>query len=121
MGEYEIKVDTKKNRMVLKLGGFFSDEELKGIMGEIMGEFDKLKPGFALVSDLARFKPASPKGAAEIMKAQKALKEKEMGRVIRVVGSNVLASKQISRNAKRAGYSAETASSIEEAMQMLDN
>lgn len=121
MGEFELKVNPSKNRVVLRLAGFFSDDEIKEFVETSLGELDKLKPGMALISDISNFKPASPKGAKELLTAQKILKEKGVDRIIRVAGSNVLGKKQLDRQAKQAGYSTDMASSVEEAEKMLDD
>ncbi|MDY6864726.1 MAG: hypothetical protein SVY15_01960 [Halobacteriota archaeon] len=121
MGKYEIRTDVTKNRMYLKLAGFFHEEEIAGDIDIILEEVKKLKPGYDAVSEINEFKPASPKAAAAMMKAQKALKESGLNRIIRVSGSNVLGRKQFERSGKEAGYSADTASSVEEADRMLDN
>lgn len=119
MGKFETRIDVSKNRMILKMDGFFSDEELKKCVDEIFGEIEKLRPGFDIINDITGFKPASPKGAKEMLRAQSVIKEKGMGKIIRVVGSSVLGKKQFDRNAKQVGYSAETAPSIEAAEKML--
>lgn len=79
-----------------------------------------MRPGFAIINDISEFKPASPKAAAAMMKAQKTLKESRLNRIIRVSGSNVLARKLFERSGKEAGYSADTVSSVEEADKMLN-
>lgn len=120
MGEYEIRTDATKNRMYIKLAGFFQEEEIKVAIDDILDQINKLKPGYDAVSEISDFKPASPKVATLMMKAQKALKESGMGRIIRVSGSNVLARKQFERSGKEAGYDADMANSVEEADRILD-
>ena len=122
MGDYEIRIDTKKNRAVLRLSGFFTDDEIKELVKEVgdQGLIDQLKPGFDVINDIRTFKPASPKGAKELFGIQSQIKEIGVGRIIRIVGSDVLGKKQFDRNSKQAGYKAAVASSIEEAEKMLD-
>ena len=123
MGDYEIRIDTKKNRAILRLSGFFTDDEIKELVKEVGdgGIIGQLKPGFDVINDIRTFKPASPKGAKELIDIQSQIRGIGVGRVIRIVGSDVLGKKQFERNSKEAGYRAAVASSIEEAERMLDD
>ena len=120
MGKYEIKTDVSKNRLYLRLSGFFKEDEVKEAIDGILKAVEELGPGVNAISDISDFKPASPKVAGLMLGAQKKLKEKGLGKVIRVTGSNVLGKKQFERTGKEAGYSADTAATVEEAERILD-
>lgn len=120
MGDYELKVDTSKNRLTLKVEGFIREDEVKIIINDISESVDKLKPGLNVISEITDFKPASPKVAGEILRFQKILKDKGLQKIIFISGSNVLAKKQFEKIGKQAGYDVGSASSIEEAEKMLD-
>ncbi|WP_420582822.1 hypothetical protein [Reichenbachiella sp.] len=45
-----------------------TDQELKEAAQICIDEIKKLSPGFAIINDISKLKPASPRGAAEIKK-----------------------------------------------------
>ena len=120
MNKLEIRADTLKNRMYLVLDGFFTDEEMKKAADEAIQEVKKLKPGFAIINDISKFKPATAQGVEEMKRAQKFVQTAGVGRIIRIVESAALAQMQFKRTSREAGYTAETAASVQEAEAMLD-
>lgn len=116
----DIRADVAKNRLYLVLGGFFADAEMVPIVDKCIAEAKKLKPGFDVINDISEFKPATPKGADEIKRAQIFVKENGVRKVIRVVGEAVLTQAQFDRQGKSAGYAADTASTVAEAEKILD-
>jgi hypothetical protein len=120
MGKVEVRTDVFKNRLYVMLEGFFSTEEMKKQVDNLVQEVKKLKPGFDVINDISRFKPTTPQGAEEMTRAQQSLQAAGVGRIIRIVESASLSEMQFTRTAKEAGYAAETATSVEEAEKMLD-
>lgn len=116
----DIRADIARNRLYLVLDGFFQDDELVKAADKCISEGAKLKPGFDVINDISNFKPASPKGAEEIKRAQIFIKQNGVKRVIRVVGEAVLAQAQFDRQSKGAGYSADTAATLADAERILD-
>ena len=119
MNKIEIRADVSKNRIYLVLAGFFNDEEMKKAADQAIQEVKKLKPGFAVINDISKFKPTTPQGAEEMKRAQEFVQTAGVGRVIRIVESAVLTEMQFARTSRAAGYTAETAASIQEAEAML--
>ena len=115
-----IQVSIPKNRIYLGLDGYFDDQAAGRAADESIAGFRKLRPGFDVVTDISQFKPASPQAAEHILRAQRVLKELQAGRIVRVVGSNVLAKMQMQRTGTQAGLEAEYAATREEAERMLD-
>jgi hypothetical protein len=116
----DIHADIAKNRLYLVLDGFFQDDEIPKAADKCISEASKLKPGFDVINDISNFKPASPKGAEEIKRAQIYVKQNGVRRVIRVVGEAVLAQAQFDRQSKGSGLAADTAATVADAERILD-
>jgi hypothetical protein len=116
----DIRADVARNRLYLVLIGFFQDDEVKTASDKCIAEASKLKPGFDVINDISQFKPASPKGAEEIKRAQLFIKQHGVKRVIRIVGDAVITQAQFSRQEKEVGYNADTAATLAEAEKILD-
>lgn len=115
----KIEADLNRNLLILHLEGFMSDDELKRGAIDVMRESDKLKPGFSVINDISKMKPASQVGAEEIKKAQMYVMQKGVHKIIRIT-DDPISKMQFNRTSKQAGYIAEYASSINEALGMID-
>ncbi len=117
---YKIEADVEKNLLVLHLEGFMSDDELKNGAQEVIDLVkSKLKPGFMVINDIAKMKPASQEGTEHIKKAQMFVAQNGVARIIRVT-DNPISKMQMSRTAKSAGYIAEEAKTMEEALDRVN-
>ena len=121
MDKMMVRADVVKNRLYLTLVGFFSDEEMKQGSDQVIEFINKLKPGFNIINDISKFKPATPKGAEELKRAQQAAVEAGVRRTIRVIGSEGIAQMQFARKGKESGLEADVAASVEDAEKMLDD
>ena len=115
-----INISVPKNRLYIKLEGYFPEDEARLAADQVILEAKKLRPGFGLVSEISEFKPASPQAAEHILRAQRAMKELGVRRMVRVVGGNAMGKMQMQRTATQAGLEAEYAATREEADRMLD-
>lgn len=115
---YNIQSDIRKNLLILHLEGNMTDAELRQGAADVVREAAKLKPGFVVINDISKMKPATQTGAEEILKAQKQVAAMGVGRIIRVT-EDPISKMQFSRTARQAGYQAENASSMEEALAMV--
>jgi predicted methyltransferase len=119
---YEVRANTPKNRLYLKLVGTMSDEDAKKVADTILAEIRKLKPGFAVVNDISALKPASQAATDQLRRAQDASVKQGVGRVVRVVGEQTITNMQWNRTLKDTqGIRADTATTVAEADKMLDN
>ena len=116
----DIRADVGKNRIYIVLDGYFNDDQMKTVGDKTIEETRKLKPGFAVINDITKFKPTTPQGAEDLKRGQGFMKDYGMGRVIRITEGAALGQMQLSRKAKELGYIAEQAASIAEAERMLD-
>ena len=117
---YSVRADVAKNRLYIALKGAIPDEMAKAAAKEVMEETKKLSAGFCVVNDISEMQPASPRGAAEIKRAQAFLGYMGVRRIIRVVPSSGAGTAQQFENAIPGYPTANTASSIEEADAILD-
>ncbi len=118
VGTFNLRIDPAKNRLYLSLQGHLPEATTLKAVDEIIACVSDLKPGFTVVSDVATFEPATPKGAEDIKQAQAFLARNGLGRVVRVIADGH--ELELARTGRPAGYLAETASSIEEAEALLD-
>jgi hypothetical protein len=119
---YEVQADTRQNRLYLSLSGRMDREEIDAAAAatkETVREFDE---AFDVINDLSGFKPVGPEDAKPIKETQHYLVERGVDRVIRVVDdeTSTVITQMFERRSKDAGYSGETADSIEEAERLLE-
>lgn len=117
---YKIRADPAKNRLYIVLKGSIPDEMAKAAAEEVMAETKKLSAGFCVVNDISEMQPASPRGAAEIKRAQAFLGYMGVRRIIRVVPATGPEVKAQFESPPQGYPAANTASSIEEADAILD-
>ncbi len=117
---HAVKVDLTKNRLYITLDGFNTPEEARKIADEVIEKAKTLRPGFFAINDIRTFKAGTPDSAEQIKRASEFLMGKGMRHLIRVTGESRIASMQVDRMAKEAGYIAEIASTVEEAEKILD-
>ena len=118
---FEIHADGPRNRLYLRMAGFMTDNDAVRVADTIIAQIQKLKPGFAVINDIRDLKPTSQTATDHMRRAQEASVKHGSGRVIRVVGDQVVTQIQWNRTLKAArGSGAETASTVEEAERMLE-
>lgn len=117
---HTIKADLSKNLLVLSLEGFMNDQEIRETSTEVINEAKKLKPGFSVINDISKMKPATQTGVEDITKAQAAVLKMGVGKVIRIV-DNPVSKMQFQRTAKLASadYQVAEVSDMDEAMRMI--
>ena len=118
---YTARADITKNRLYVKLAGFFDYNEMKASTDKTIQEAKKLKPGFDVINDVSEFKPAGQDMLKEIERAQAFLKQAGVRHAIRVEGKAKLTNVQFSRIGKAVNYVAEIVETIEEAETLLDS
>ncbi len=116
----EIRRDDAKNRVYIKLIGFYSGDEAKKVADEFIGEMKKLKPGFDIVNDITEFKTSPPEATTAIARAQEMALELKAGRIVRIIGGQPTGRLQFERIGRKTGTMVANVSSIEEAEQILE-
>ena len=118
---WEIRTDVPRNRLYLRMAGFMTDDDAARVADAIIAEIQKLKPGFAVINDIRELKPTSPVASEHMRRAQEASVKHGSGRVIRVVGNQVVTQMQWNRTLKTVqGSGAEIAATVDEAERMLE-
>ena len=118
---YEIRADLARNRLYARLAGFMTDDDAARVADKIIAEIQKLSSGFAIINDIRELKPTSPTASDHLRRAQEASVKHGSGRVIRVVGDQVITQMQWNRTLKAVqGSGAEIAATVEEAERMLE-
>jgi hypothetical protein len=105
---HRAEIDPQHNRLILRWVDSLSVSEVDRLQSEIAMLLPKLRPGFDCISDIADMQPTSHRIAERIEKLQEYLHSSGMRRVVRIVGKGGgarIASEQMDRTARQAGYS----------------
>lgn len=117
---YTVTADIAKNRLYVKLVGYFEYKEMKEATDKTVTETAKLKPGFDVITDLSQFKPVGQDALDEVTRGQTHLNKAGKRYAIRVEGKSKLTSLQFSRMGKNVDYMPDIVASLEEAEKLLD-
>jgi hypothetical protein len=120
MGDYSVRSDERGNRLYIWLSGHFTDLEVKDAARLVLQHAEKFRSEFDVVNDIAGCRPFSGDANAILVATQALLRKMGMRRVVRVIGSALVAGTQIARNSSELGYSAATARTVAEAEKLLD-
>ena len=124
MGDFEFHVDQTKNRLYIRLSGFFRESESDALFAALKTCLDQVRSGFDAVTDVRGLRPGSPKTAADLEKAVQMIKDAGRNRAVRITGGVVTGIMQFTRvvqsvlgNDTKVRY----VSSPEEADRILDS
>ena len=85
---YRVVKDIPNNRLNIKMNGIISVSEAKGIKSAIEKEIESLKPGFDVIDDISEFIRGQDEAGALLQETMKYLIQKNVGRIVRVVGTS---------------------------------
>jgi hypothetical protein len=119
---YEIDADVLANRLSIDLTGRMGADEISEAADVTVEKAEALDEGFDIVNNLSGFKPPSPEAAKPIKRAQGELEEMGVERVVRVTDEETsqVVINAFERRSQDVGYSGETADSVAEAEEMLE-
>jgi hypothetical protein len=119
---YEIDADVLANRLSIDLTGRMGADEISEAADVTVEKAEALDEGFDIVNNLSGFKPPSPEAAKPIKRAQGELEEMGVERVVRVTDEETsqVVINAFERRSQDVGYSGETADSVTEAEEMLE-
>lgn len=63
MGDFDVRADVAKNRLHLRMAGFFRSSEGPDMLRRLTRELDDLRHGFDVILDMTDLKPGSPETA----------------------------------------------------------
>jgi len=86
MGEFSIHHDSAKNRLYLRLKGFFRGREGEMIYAELETALEQVRPGFDVITDISGFVPGSTEAIAILRKGAELVKSSGRRNAVRVTG-----------------------------------
>jgi hypothetical protein len=89
MGDYRYRTDLDKNRLYIRLTGFFKERDVPVMLEDLEQALDDLHPDFDVVVDLSHFKPASPSTARFIREGAELIKARGRRHAVRITGGIV--------------------------------
>ncbi|MFB6243584.1 MAG: hypothetical protein ABEH80_05755 [Halobaculum sp.] len=118
---FDIEADRERNVLYIDLSGRLDADAIREAADETVSAAETLRSGFDIVTDLRGFSPPSPDAAEPIGEAQQRVAELGVDRVVRVSDENTSSVVELAfeRRSKEAGYSGETAESVEAAERRL--
>ena len=121
--QFEVRADTVKNRLYMRLAGFFREADIRPTMVKLEEELDRLAPEFDIVIDISQFMPGSAKAAEALRKGGEMVKSRGRRRAVRIAGGIITGFMQFKRVLGGVFAEDETvryASSMAEADRILD-
>ena len=121
--QFEVRADTVKNRLYMRLAGFFRETDIRPTMVKLEEELDRLAPEFDIVIDISQFMPGSAKAAEALRKGGEMVKSRGRRRAVRIAGGIITGFMQFKRVLGGVFAEDETvryASSMAEADRILD-
>ncbi len=116
----DIEAQVGKNRLFIRVEGRIDDAQARSVADAIIKEMDRLRPGFAVVSDLTLAEPLGAEGALQLKRIIEAQREKKCGRAVRIVGRATQTALQFARTSKENQHEPYLAFSREEAERLLE-
>lgn len=119
----EVRVDKVKNRLYIKLNGFFRSKHVEPAMEKLEAALKELQPNLDVITDLTDFVPGSPSAADAMTRGGEMIKAKGRRHGIRVTGGLMTGLMQFKRLLKSVFDEKDTryAKSVQEGDAMLDS
>lgn len=120
-GEILARANVARRRVVIRLVGQVTPDVLLGANLAIRAEMGKLEQPYDCITDVTELSPMS-EDAAHLFREliRSFVKEVQIRHYVRVVGRAAMATAQLERASREAGYEAHLAFSLDEAERMLD-
>lgn len=84
--KYEFRADRVKNRLYIRLSGFFRGSDVDPAMIELEAALRELKPGFDTITDLSKFVPGAPGATSALTRGGELIKNKGRRHGVRITG-----------------------------------
>ena len=124
MGNFEVRADTAKGRLYIRLSGFFRESDVQPTLDALRAEVDRFTGPFDVITDISRFVPSSPKATEALKQGGELVKKFGRRRAVRVTGGIITGLMQFKRLVGGVFAEDETvryATSIGEADKILDH
>ena len=83
---HRVTANIEKNRLIISLAGFITEEEAAAVKKSIIVESASLKTGFDIITDITLFRLGLAGSERVFRDILKIIEEKRVNRIIRVVG-----------------------------------
>ncbi len=122
-GRYELRVDPVKNRLYIRIIGFFSGKDVEPAMTALEEALREVRPGFDTVTDLSEFLPGAPGAASALARAGEMVRARGRRRGVRITVGLMTGIMQFQRLLKGVfdDKTTRSAKSIQEADKILDS
>jgi hypothetical protein len=118
---FEAHTNNVKNRLYLKVGGKMDSDEFISFLKKATEEAKKLRQGFGIISDITEFTVISEDKRQLLECFMISLIDLKVGHVVRIVNPRAaMVSLQWQRTSWKAGYTASSVTTIEDAEIKLD-
>jgi hypothetical protein len=118
---YDIKTDTKKNRIIITIGKLEGEAEIKALSQSIKTACRELKKGFTCITDLRKYAVMDDHFEKYVQETQAAMIQAGLSRVVRVRReTGLLGHFQFDNASNQVGYHAQNVTTMEEAEKILD-
>ncbi|MCU0305087.1 MAG: hypothetical protein MUC56_13635 [Thermoanaerobaculales bacterium] len=123
MGTLECRADRDKNRLYIKLSGFFRGRDIDPAMAELDRVLAEIGTGFDVITDLTDFVPGSPAAAEALRRGGEKVKARNRRHAVRITGGLITGLMQFQRLLKGvfSEDSVRYAKSVAEAHAILDD
>ncbi|MEZ4527608.1 MAG: hypothetical protein R2941_16940 [Desulfobacterales bacterium] len=119
---FQIKINYKRNALLNVMSGRIDAEEARSIVRKFQEGVNKLKPGFAVITDITDFVPTTEEVRNILRDATRYAVKHGLGRTVRIVSNNLtssIGSIQFNRTEKNLGCMSEVVTSLSEAKKIL--
>lgn len=118
---FDIKADTKKNRIIITIGKLEGEAEIKALVQSVKTACGELKKGFTCITDLRNYAVMDDRFEKYVQETQAAMIEAGLSSVVRVRrGTGLLGHFQFDNASNQVGYHARNVTTMEEAEKILD-
>ncbi|MFB6164087.1 MAG: hypothetical protein ABEJ31_02915 [Haloarculaceae archaeon] len=123
MGDWNVDVDQRANRLYIKLAGHMDAEEAKVANDAVMEAARGMDPDFEVVTDISDFVPGDQDAVKYIEKGKKVIKENGAAAAVRVTGNASATGQMHFENVgdDHEDYPVAMAETVEEAEKLLDS
>lgn len=119
---FQIRINYKRNALLNVMSGRIDAEEAKSIVKKFQEGVTRLKPGFAVITDITDFVPTTEEVRTILRDATRYAVKHGLGRTVRIVSDNLtsnIGSIQFNRTEKKLGCMSEVVNSMAEAKKVL--
>ena len=123
MGTIECRADRARNRLYIKLSGFFHARDVDPAMLDLDRALEELGTGFDVITDLSDFVPGSPAAAAALKRGGEKVRARNRRHAVRITGGLMTGLMQFQRLLRGVfeERSVRYAKSVAEAHAILDD